>query len=392
MGKRKPCFSLSLLFAIMAATILRSVECMRYNFADLPLHRLMEPVCRATAAITRLDERVSRSAIGAGWIERSHFNDAVASLWIDGELVHLEDLVLHDAAMGIRAPTHELTIAYDILRTRRRIVEHEPDWALSREGLSQLRGKAADLHSTAMNEVPLEIKSAESEDHEDPLARYLAEIDAAVARSEIAISKAFDLSTPSYPKEKASILYEPDWDEDERLAEWQEVLDESAGLPPVLRAVLLLDAWHQLQVLQHAPWLGRLLSASLLRRERVTLSHLAAFNLGLKQVGRERRASRDRDVRLIAMLDAITEAGEMGLKEHDRLALARQQMEHRIAGRRQSSKLPQLVELVLSRPMVSSGMIAKSLSVTPQGALKIASELHLRELTGRGRFRAWGII
>ncbi len=376
----------------MAATILRSVECMRYNFADLPLHRLMEPVCRATAAITRLDERVSRSAIGAGWMERSHFIDAVASLWIDGELVHLEDLVLHDASMGIRAPTHELTIAYDILRTRRRIFEHEADWALSREGLSQLRGKAADQHCAVMSEAPLEIKSAEPEDDEDPLARYLAEVDAALARSEMAISKALDLSTPSYPKEKASILYEPDWDEDERLAEWQEVLDESAGLPPVLRAVLLLDAWHQLQVLQHAPWLGRLLSASLLRRERVTLSHLVALNMGLKQVGRERRTSRERDTRLIAMLEALAEAGEMGLKEHDRLALARQQMEHRIAGRRQSSKLPQLVELVLSRPMVSSGMIAKSLSVTPQGALKIASELHLRELTGRGRFRAWGII
>ncbi len=373
-------------------TILRSVMWMRYNFADLPLHRLMEPVCRATAAITRLDERISRSATGPGWIERSHFVDAVASLWIDGELVHLEDLVLHDAAMGIRAPTHELTIAYDIMRMRRRIVEHEPDWALSREGLSQLRGKAADPDPSTSGKTPLETKSVVMQDDEDPLARYLAEVDAAVARSEAAISQALNQSAPSYPKEKAALLYEPDWDEDERLAEWQAVLEETAGLPPVLRAVLLLDAWNQLQVLQHAPWLGRLLAASLLRREGVTVAHLAAFNLGLKQVGRERRASRQRDVRLIAMLDAIAEAGETGLKEHDRLALARQQMEHRIAGRRQSSKLPQLVDLVLSRPMVSSGMIAKSLSVTPQGALKIASELHLREMTGRGRFRAWGII
>lgn len=365
---------------------------MRYNFADLPLHRLMEPVCRATAAITRLDERVSRSAIGPGWTERSHFVDAVASLWIDGELVHLEDLVLHDAAMGVRAPTHELTIAYDILRTRRRIIEHEPAWALSREGLSQLRGRAADLQGARSVETPLETKSMAVEDDEDPLAQYLAEIDAAVARSEAAISQALSPVTPSYPKERAAFLYEPDWDEDERLAEWQAVLDESSGLPPVLRSVLLLDAWNQLQVLQHAPWLGRLLAASLLRKEGVTTAHLAAFNLGLKQVGRERRASRQRDVRILAMLDAITEAGDTGLKEHDRLVLARQQMQHRIAGRRQSSKLPQLVDLVLSRPMVSSGMIAKSLSVTPQGALKIASELHLRELTGRGRFRAWGII
>jgi len=365
---------------------------MRYNFSDLPMDRLMEPVCRATAAITRLDERVLRSQVGQGWGERGHFVDAVASLWIDGELVHLEDLVLHDAAMGNRAPTHELTIAYDILRTRRRIAEHEPDWALSRDGLSQLRGKAADPHSAISGEMPLETKSIEQQEDEDPLAQYLAEIDAAVARSEAAISQTLKPATPSRQQERAPLLYEPDWDEDERLAEWQAVLEESAGLPPVLRAVLLLDAWSQLQVLQHAPWLGRLLAASLLRKEGVTVAHLAAFNLGLKQVGRERRASRQQEVRIFAMLEAITQAGEMGLKEHDRLVLARQQMQHRIAGRRQSSKLPQLVDLVLSRPMVSSGMIAKSLSVTPQGALKVASELHLRELTGRGRFRAWGII
>lgn len=50
-----------------------------------------------------------------------HFADACASLWIDGELVHLEDLVLHDAGADTRAPTHELTIARDVLRSRRRI-------------------------------------------------------------------------------------------------------------------------------------------------------------------------------------------------------------------------------------------------------------------------------
>ena len=49
-----------------------------------------------------------------------------ASLWIDGELVHLEDLVLHDAGQDIRTPTHELTIARDVLRSRRRIADRPP--------------------------------------------------------------------------------------------------------------------------------------------------------------------------------------------------------------------------------------------------------------------------
>ncbi|WP_119944364.1 RHE_PE00001 family protein [Neorhizobium sp. NCHU2750] len=365
---------------------------MHYDLADLPLRELIAPVSAATAALTRLDERVLRSPVGAGWIERSHFTDAVASLWIDGELVHLEDLVLHDAAMGIRAPTHELTIAHDILRTRRRILEHEPGWALTGEGLRRLRGMGDETRHQAQPVVTQVEAAADGEDQDgDELSDYLAEIDALVARSEAVLSQALAPS-PLPTRERDPLLYEPDWDEDERLGEWQVVLAQSAGLPAVLRVALIIDAWTQLQVLQHAPWLGRLLAASLLRKEGVAGGHLPAINLGLKLVARERRTDRGRNVRLLAIVDAITQAAEAGLKEHDRLMLARQQMQHRIAGRRQSSKLPQLVDLVLSRPMVSSGMIARALSITPQGALKIASELHLRELTGRGRFRAWGII
>ena len=89
----------------------------------------------------RLDERLAKSPIRAGFVARTHFTDAAACLWLDGELVHLEDLVLHDAHMDIRAPTHELTRAHAVLRTRRRIAAAKPDWALSATGLAGLRGR-----------------------------------------------------------------------------------------------------------------------------------------------------------------------------------------------------------------------------------------------------------
>jgi hypothetical protein len=377
---------------------------MRYDLSKLPLQSLMGPIARATAAVARLDERVSRSPVGSGWLERSHFLDAAASLWIDGELVHIEDLVLHDASMGIRAPTHELTIAHDVLRSRRRILDHAPGWALNPEGLKRLRGRTGEAEPLASQSGPsAEAEPGEADPDEDPqldpLADYLAEIDAALARSEAAISNALrptelaaPAPAPAPSRERDPLVYEPDWDEDERLEEWSQVLGDSIGLPAVLRAALVIDAWNGLQVLQHAPWMGRLLAASLLRAEGLAGGHLATLSLGLKTISRERRASRSRDTRLVALIEAMAEAGELGLKEHDRLLLARQQLNHRLVGRRQSSKLPQLIDLVLSRPMVSSGMIAEALSVTPQGALKIASELNLRELTGRGRFRAWGIV
>lgn len=47
-----------------------------------------------------------------------------------------------DASHDIRTPTHELTIARDVLRIRRRIGAQPPDWALSADGFRSLRGQA----------------------------------------------------------------------------------------------------------------------------------------------------------------------------------------------------------------------------------------------------------
>ena len=87
---------------------------MRYDIGKLDLPALLLPCCRAGEALARLDERVLRSTIRDGFLGRQDFHDAVASLWVDGELVHVEDLVLHDARMDVRTPTHELTIAHSV--------------------------------------------------------------------------------------------------------------------------------------------------------------------------------------------------------------------------------------------------------------------------------------
>jgi hypothetical protein len=125
---------------------------MAYDLAKISMTTLMRPAFDAGIALTRLDERIARSPVGEGWIERTHFADACASLWIDGELVHLEDLVLHDATKDIRTPTHELTIARDVLRTRRRIAAQPLGWALSADGVRSLR-KTAEITSADTEEV-----------------------------------------------------------------------------------------------------------------------------------------------------------------------------------------------------------------------------------------------
>jgi hypothetical protein len=63
-----------------------------------------------------------------------------------------------------------------------------------------------------------------------------------------------------------------------------------------------LDAWNALAVLQHEPWLGRLLAASKLRQAGVTTAaHLAIFNLGLRTIPVDRRRHRDHETRLLAI-------------------------------------------------------------------------------------------
>src|SRR5277367_7186404 len=89
----------------------------------LPWTSIAAPLSAAEDPLSRLDERLRVSPIREGWIARTHFLDACASAWVDGELVHVEDLVLHDANMDIRWPTHELTRDHSVLRARRRIFQ-----------------------------------------------------------------------------------------------------------------------------------------------------------------------------------------------------------------------------------------------------------------------------
>ncbi|MFK3777711.1 RHE_PE00001 family protein [Agrobacterium sp. NPDC089420] len=370
---------------------------MIYDIADIQIEKLLIAAARAGEALARLDERISRSPMRRGFIERQDFTDAISSMWVDGELVHMEDLVLHDAHMDVRAPTHEMTAAHRILRSRRLIFSNATGWAFTAPGLSRLRGRAAIPVSDAAFPEKTAGRAPEQEADtagEPSLDGAFSELDALLARSAATLNAitAGDALPTIHREESHPLISEPDWDEDERLKEWWDVQARTEELPTILRAAILLDAWNMIEVLQRSPWLGRLLTSALLRDGLVTPDHLPALSAGLRIVPRERRHARSQTQRLAALLDSFYEAAQAGMKEHDRLTHARERMLRKLAGRRSSSRLPELVELVVSRPVVSAAMIVKELGTTPQGAIGLANQLELREVTGRGRFRAWGML
>lgn len=143
---------------------------------------------------------------------------------------------------------------------------------------------------------------------------------------------------------------------------------------------------------QHSPWLGRLLVAALLRSRGKARSHLPCLNTGLRGLLKERRRGRDRGARLVALIEAFSAGAAKGLEDHDRCILARRQLERKLMDRRSTSKLPALIDYVMSRPIVSAGMVAKKLSVTTRAAQDLVAEIGLREATGKRRYRAWGVL
>lgn len=399
---------------------------MAYDLSKLALNTLLGPLARAEDVLARLDERVHKSPVRDGFVERQHFADAAAALWLEGELVHIEDLVLHDAHMDIRAPTHELTRAHAVLRARRRILLHPPGWALCRVGILALRGRegqggrdgaspgrtgAEPATAAAGADETAGESFAQDTGQKDALAEELAEIDAVLARSSRLLAgenfapRAADspdvdtagqgvTAREALPNSLGPLIRDLDWDEDQRLADWLAMIDKLRGetMPAVLAAAVAWEAWQDIEPLQHQHWLGTLLVAALLRQSGKVGSHLFALNSGLRLIARERRKAPDRTTRLLAGLDAFAEAASAGLKELDRLTLAKGQMERRLRKRRKNSSLPRLIELVLARPVVSAGLVAAELKVTQRAALGLVAELGIREVTGRGRYRAWGVV
>ena len=331
-------------------------EPLRYELPDpMPWRALAAPLAQAEDALARLDERLRTSPVREGWISRTHFTEGCAALWLEGELVHLEDLVLHDAGRNVSAPTHALIRAHAVLRARRRIAAEPADWALSGAGLAALRGDAAggagpeqgrgrtaqsdatgggaqgdDADGDGFDHGPI---SDDGEGASDGLDSEFAAVDALIARSRRVID-----GEAAAPRPRNSLVYDLDWNEDERLQAWRGVRDQTRTLPPLLAGAFLSEAWEGIEPLQHRPWLGALLVAAALRALKKTKTHLLCLNAGLRLVARERRRTTDRTARLVAWGEAVAAAEAQAGVQADEMGLGFLDLAQRRGGKRLPSQ------------------------------------------------------
>lgn len=319
---------------------------MAYELRDkLPWETIADSWQAAEEALAQLDQRLADSPLRAAWMNRAHFREACAALWLEGEVVSLEELVLHDAETAPTLPSQALFRARAVLLSRRAIARQGPAETLSREGLLGLQERRFQLGRTEVSEV---------------------------------------------------LDHDPDWGAEERLAEWREVLGRLDDLPALPAAALAFKAWQDIEPLQYGgPAIGRLAVSVMLWQRGKIQGPVLCLNLGFRQKSWVYRHNIRLAEWMRTFFEAVTAAAKQGMDEHSRLVLASELIARRAQGRRQTSRFEAMGQLLLEHPLVSAPMAAEKLGISQQGAANLLKEHALsgvRELTGRARFRAYAII
>jgi Protein of unknown function (DUF1612)/HTH DNA binding domain len=175
---------------------------------------------------------------------------------------------------------------------------------------------------------------------------------------------------------------------------WLDVIKRTSHWPAVTAASVAWNAWLDLNLYTRQPWLGLIMAGAILRARGLT-GHLLPLAAGFKQSKFRPQGREGALVKVEGFCTVVEEAVAIGTKDLERLILARELMQRVTRECRANSKLPALVELFLSRPLVTVPLAAKLLKVTPKAVDLMLAQLggtRPRELTGRSRYRAWGIV
>jgi len=300
---------------------------------------LLAELFRVEDSLARLDERVRSWPLRDGWMGRLLYGEACACRYAAGELVHREELVLLDGGVFQGAMSPDLSSAWHVLGVWRKALKGNPKdlLGLARPGEEALRADHA-------GDVP-------------------------------------------------EFFYDPDWNEPDRLLAWRRTLSQSVSLPPVAAAAVVGDAWLELVPDQHGAWRAPLLAALVLRLRGKTRSMLLPIDTGRRHVRSLAGNVHTQEARVGQWIDWIGSAVERADKDRSALVLAEEQLRLKCRGLRDNARLPDLVDLFLSRPLVTVPLAAKALRCSTQAVEGMMAQLGSipREVTGRRRYRAWAV-
>jgi len=326
-----------------------------------PEEAVFAALARAEDRLSRLDERVRHSGFSAGWNGRADIRAVLGAMAADGDLVHPEDLILHDLGADVRPPEASVSKAGLLLRARRKA-----------------RGGGAELLSWG----GLAWVSGLARQQPPPGARPTTRVEGmrAPARGYAALAAFFGALTSGVSESPRAAV-------EECLC----VLDVP-GLPPLLQAAALVEAWRVVDPLPRQRPIGALAAA-------LWLKVAGRFTAGLfpLEVALRRRSTPGRlawaplQGRLVYWLDQFTLAADLELEELVRLGHQKALIERKATSTRRTSRARDLARLAVESPVLTTESISRGLSITPQASLQLVRRMEgaLHEITGRSRYRVW---
>lgn len=334
---------------------------------DASVEGLFLNLAKAEDIVSRLDARAQTCAFAEGWAARVDFIEANGWGWVSGEVVDLEDLVLHDAQMDARLPDQALRATYGLVRARRKARGAGPELQTA-HGAAWLAGYRGDPPLLAPSPIELsEVSLDPGAEGRDLVGELVHQV------------RTLGGGETADPLEAI-----------EEWVQWSRRLPDRA--PALLRAAVALEGWRLVNPLPRQNYVGGVMVAQGLRESGRTRACLLGFEAPRRtHLQPPRGFMAPAVLRLAYWLKIMAVGAEAGLSEMKRLDLARQVVLKRVSSRRANDRSADLLELLLARPLVSAPMAAEHLGVAGHSARRLLSGLgaSLMEVSGRSRYRAW---
>jgi hypothetical protein len=348
---------------------------------EIPFAALAGVISELDDALGRLDERLAASPVADGLRARLDFAEVAAIALSGGDLVDADDLLLHDAQMDARLPTHELAVARQLyLAARRRAGAGDPQDHLTLKGLRRLAGlpgviggQGGASPSGLRADIDALLRLADELEHGD--------------EAEPAVE---DPPAPEPVHAAETAGEEEPTEVEDAFRRWQALRqDEAKALPPALSAILLQTAWAEMLPLQKHAWLASIIGPLELRARGRSKHVLLPAEIGLRLARRHRGAASAMSWQEgVAALFAAVQDVEA---RHQRLLFAYERVQKLASTKRGDSRLLAAGELAVEKPLITLKTVAAHCGVTERAAQGLIAELSglLVEVSGRQRYRAW---